>query len=475
MKELVIKIVVFLTLFAMMLSFTDDAFKEKRISYHSRSAYKELNKNVDIAIFGSSHGLNAIDPRLIEKDLNKTVFNFSIAGQRIISTLPQMDEILTDNQVELAILDIFSGTVGSLDKSWDEKARFFQYNTLDNIDYSFSKINTHNNIYGLDEFFNMFPIVRRHHKWTDLVDGTTFLMDQNADFYNGYYARFRFEKKHWDKQLIENRNNINRDNIKLELDDEEKNNIDNVIQRFEDLDVPLLVISSPFYSDSLGLRSKSHQQLVVDYLKEKDVSFINFNELWDELKLKQHNFFNAGHLNTKGSLKVSSYLSEYIKENYTFNDNTLNDDDLLKNRYAILDNDYNDIIYYWSFDNIESVSEFGINKIFFFNAFKKRYEITLEMENASLDGIHLFYEYSFEDSEEKKIDKQQKSLIRDDGIVEQRLVPKTKLNYNNNAYQIYQFSSVFGTVKNFKLFVIKGEKRIEIINLAKLKLSDANR
>ena len=474
MLKLVIKILLFAVLFALGLNFTDDFFKEKRISKYSRDAYLKLDRNVDIAIFGSSHGLNGLDPRFLQKELGKTTFNFCTAGQKIVSTMPVIDEVLGDQNVELAIVDIFYGTVRNLRKL-EKKTKFFQYNTLDNIDFSIPKLKAHNTIFGIHEFYNMSPTLRRHQNWIDIPAKKQYIPDISSDINNGYFSRFFFRKEIWDKSITKTTNNKGRDVIIDSLNTDEKENIDLLIEKFKSNKVPVLFVSTPFFQDSLGLRSVTHQNLIIDYIKSKDADIIDFNALWKKFNFTQEDFIDVDHLNTKGALKISTYLAEYVVANYTFNKERLKEADLIQNRYAIIDRDLDGIIHNQSFDSISPIAQKNIGKVFFYHTFDDRYEILFEGTSGEFDAMVLKYEYQYDSAEAHKITKFQQRFINDKGIVSQQRKFDHEISYNGKKYQVFQFNCVFEKLIKFKLLLISGKEQLEILKFDELKLRNGNR
>jgi len=473
MVKLALKIVLFSILFFIGLSFMDDHFKEKRISYFARETYKKMDANVAIAIFGSSHGINGIDPRLLQKETKKHTYNFSTAGQRLVSTIPVIDEILGDNDLELAIIDIFPGTVRSLRRA-ETKARAFQYNTFDNIDFSISKVIAHSRVNGIEAFPQISPTLRRHNKWVNIIRNREPLLDPHSDFNNGYFSRFFHDKRIWDRKIISIEKN-REGAISIEaLNEDEKGNIQDLLAKFEKKKVPVLFISTPYYQDTLGLRISSHQALIMDHLTKLNIPVIDFNALWDELQFVKEDFTDAGHVNTKGALKVSTYLAKYVKDNFSFTSESIDEKELFNNRYAIIDNDFQSVPFNVSIDSTSILYKKGIRKVYGFNAYEHKNEILFEVSD-SLDPFTIKFEYTFDPNEANKIDRFMEKRINKKGVVEKRANVTNQVNYGGKAYSVFQFRSVFNSLKNFKLFYIDGKERIEIVKFDELILNDGNR
>ncbi len=76
----------------------------------------------------------------------------------------------------------------------------------------------------------------------------------------------------------------------------------------------------PCYDDP-SEKSKMIYNTLTDMASEYGYSTINLNDKYDELGIdKNSDFYNINHVNTKGAIKVTDYMSKYIYENYDLTD-----------------------------------------------------------------------------------------------------------------------------------------------------------
>ncbi len=221
-------------------------------------------------------------------------------------------------------------------------------------------------------------------------------------------------------------------------------------------------------------QQKKHKAIMA-YLSIKNQKVLDFNGLWEKENLVKFDFKNLEHLNTQGGLKLSSYLAEFLKNNYTFVQSDIAATHFTHNRYAIIDKYEVTPIIRATFDSLESNRYQGVEQFYFFEVYPGRYEIALEGSPENMNDVVMRYEYRFDPEEMHLIDSIQQITVHNNKIVAQRLVMRNDLFYKNKKYKIYQFNSVFSTFEDLKFFVINGTQRIELATIDKLILNDSNR
>ena len=88
-----------------------------------------------------------------------------------------------------------------------------------------------------------------------------------------------------------------------------------IIEFCQEQGIPLLIIVSPDagYEDI----SRAHYLYAADIAEEYGVDFIDFNEHYDDIGLDfSYDFGDIGHLNFRGNRKFTSYLGDYITDNF---------------------------------------------------------------------------------------------------------------------------------------------------------------
>lgn len=100
----------------------------------------------------------------------------------------------------------------------------------------------------------------------------------------------------------------------LHLSDETLGYIDDIEAKAEELGVKVLLVATPYYP-SKGQASKQLQ--LDEYIASKGYDYLNMNNVLDELNLDYStDFYNSKHVNIAGAKKVTTYLAQYIEDNY---------------------------------------------------------------------------------------------------------------------------------------------------------------
>ena len=98
-----------------------------------------------------------------------------------------------------------------------------------------------------------------------------------------------------------------------------ENYLRSIIQLCHTKRIPLLFVVSPYPGDNKI--HESYYKEVDKIAREQDIPFINFNHLYSELDLDfSNNYADAGHLNYRGSEKMTRYLGTYLKRHYDLPD-----------------------------------------------------------------------------------------------------------------------------------------------------------
>ena len=440
------------------------------INSFKQDEYRELEGEVAIGIFGSSHGINGIDPRLIELETGLKTINFSQEGQRLVSTYAAAKQILKENELKLVVLDIFFGTTEDIPKS-SERALFFQYNTLDYLPLNWNKFSIHNEIYGLGALPNMFPSMRNHSRWKSwFVDEKEFNVFEGNDYYQGFLSSFYYDAGRYDKDADAKRKQPNRDQETRQLKESEIRNIERMLELFNSYNVPVVIVSTPFEEEVLGNKNSSHQELLMNYLKEKDLTVIDFNLLEDELNIELDDFRDAGHMNTQGAAKISEHLANVIR---TELNSEIGGDvsDNSKNRYAMINNSDQDPLIVKVFDSLQAKSVSGIEKITVFNTFGDNYEVLLELAEYNLEKPRLQFEYRYPVSEESLLPPNSNKLkIADGKITETSSLLRNEVRYRDKNLIVQRFKIPFSEISDLRISLLTAKGNTELVTFKELNL-----
>ncbi len=97
---------------------------------------------------------------------------------------------------------------------------------------------------------------------------------------------------------------------------EDKEELDAIIEKGEELGIQVLLVATPY---SPGKIRGALQLQMNDYIEEQGYPYLNMIGLEDEIGLDfTTDFYDSLHTNIAGAQKVTSYLANYLNENYTF-------------------------------------------------------------------------------------------------------------------------------------------------------------
>lgn len=281
--------------------------------------YKRTAKDsIDVIFFGSSHAFSTFNPEIIDKSLGTYTYNFGSADQRINVTNYLLQEILEETKPKLVILEVFLGAIKPPDS---DESKGFQLNVIDNMPFSLKKVILANEIYDFKEFLSVFsPTIRNHKKWYEmLVFGRDQIIEnrrKNEKNIRGFVGSneeiqpdIKSKYKGFYKKSYQLRNVENSDTVGFE---QYKNRILEFIKIADAYNVKVLLVTAPYisalYSEEI-LKFESNINKLADSL---NVNYLNYNTKFKELDLRFSDFRDPGHVNIKGSNKVTSTLVNYL-------------------------------------------------------------------------------------------------------------------------------------------------------------------
>ncbi|MEG2769362.1 MAG: hypothetical protein RR902_00925 [Oscillospiraceae bacterium] len=156
------------------------------------------------------------------------------------------------------------------------------------------------------------PILRYHSRWGEvekqdfeylLQDKMFFAKGNEPAFGGNLELSYEFEKS---------------DEIPQKISDNVKKHLDTIVDICKEQNIELLLVKTPCfieYPREKWTRGKS--QAVKNYAEEKNITFLEYNEMLDETGIiKETDFSDSVHMNVTGAEKLSVHLGKYIKENY---------------------------------------------------------------------------------------------------------------------------------------------------------------
>lgn|GEM_PF-3326255 len=453
---------------------SDNFFRKEGTSGAYGATIKDykIQQNIDIAIFGTSHALNAYDPRIIEMELGLSTFNLACTSQTLKSTQAVAEMIVNDHDLKLVILDLFSTSVWP---SINERGKSLQLNTLDYVPFSAAKSKVIFDMFNINEMPYAFSETLRYHEtWPNKTKQSsvdTYYVWNSIDSYNGYRnSNLIIQDADWKEFLKVYKEKRSKGEVPTELTEGEKKRTLEIIDIFKKRDIPILVVNAPSYLKDEYPVEGAYAKLLSEFLKKQGLTYLNFNELWEELDLNKMYFKDPNHLNIRGSIATSAYLARYIKDSFTYKSN-VEIPNKKHNRYVHLATNFENTLFTKQMDSIEKEGLYGINSANLYQVSEGRLEILFTVASDTIKQQPLRLDFYI--SEEEKNKYPNKSIVYDNGKASIYGEFKTEniINFEGVNFIPYIFNYPFKEIKKME-FYAGNQRRIKVFTVENLNIEN---
>lgn len=334
----------------------------------ANSFYAQKRNSLDIIFVGSCHAYDTYSPLSLWKDSGVTSHVFASPGQDFQSSYYYIKEALKTQTPEIIVLETFSATKY---KSYldDASLSIHPFNVSTSTKLSLDKIKwalSYQGIDDLDPSKLIFNITEFHNRWSELTQNdfsylteeelvfkgyidSLQVLENSKDVQSAYFDPFNYNIK--TKELANNNDesfrNYNDISETEEIDSVSLEYLYKIIELSKEENFELIFTLSPY---TITYESEINQHNVVKQIAaDNDLPYINYNDpdVINEIDLRFSDMADEYHTNLKGSIKVTKYLSSFIKANYNLDDKRNSDE------YKKWDND---IIYIYQDLNKMSLS-----------------------------------------------------------------------------------------------------------------------
>lgn len=272
--------------------------------------YYPQSKYSDVIFVGSSTVHSGVDPRVLWKEQGISSFVRANASQTMWISYYMIEDALRCHKPELVCIDTTFIKYGDdfVEEPSTRKA-------LDGMRLSLSKIRCIQASMGEDEKMAdyIIPLFRFHSRWKELtLDDFRYAYYNKPVTVNGYLPDDEVKAAD-DGELVYTKE----DNTEISKRNEEY--LRKAIELCKNKDVQVMLFKVPAHSSNW---SRDYDEQINDIAKEYGISYINFDDLNDEIGLDYSlDTPDAGsHLNSSGAKKFSEFLAGYIKDNYSVSD-----------------------------------------------------------------------------------------------------------------------------------------------------------
>lgn len=324
-KNKLYHVVVFIVLFIIGFIYLNKVFATQNHFNNTITGFEKLSNetNIDLIFYGSSHVYTAYNP-LIFNNINKTIsYNLGSDALKMYFTDLVFIESIKKARPKLVVLELYPASFSELKENEMDKG--FQLRALDfSSNFSFKKLKKVIDVYNFNEIAGVYsPLIRNHSKWNK-VDYFSLNRNEKIDTIENYFFSGFIGSRHFLDEKAKNEF-INFDKIEYSkrqasaLLPENKNQIIDFIKLVKKEGADILIISSPDLRAKLSFNESFFIELK-EICNNLNIQFLNLNNYTKEIGLSLDDFKDYSHLNTYGSIKVSKFLAEYIKENYNLPD-----------------------------------------------------------------------------------------------------------------------------------------------------------
>ena len=327
----VVACIAFVTIFFLLFSHVQNVFELKEGCYGKYDDYNNMEKNsINVMFYGNSRTNRGLNPVIIDEISGTTSYNYGIQGLRASNMYFRFIDTLTTQNPQLIVLEtsMYIPAKEHLMESHIQR-------TVQSLPFSLLKIKAALEM-GFDDKMKaelIMPLLRFHGRFRE-IDSVDFayMMDLNPDFpYEGQYP---------DEVMAESRGympySVNReweDNGKkyftkdyskitdiAEPDETQDKYFKEMVRIAEEHGAKVLLLSIPsFVSNETPKETIPLMNYLRDFYKDDpNVQCLDICTMIKDLGLGFSDYQNSGHLNLSGCRKLSEYIGNYIKENYSF-------------------------------------------------------------------------------------------------------------------------------------------------------------
>jgi hypothetical protein len=278
--------------------------------------YYPQKRYADVIFVGSSTVHSGVSPVILWEEAGISSYVRANASQTMWISYYMIEDAVKCHKPELVCLDT---TFIKYDDDFVEEPSTRK--ALDGMRMSLSKIRCIEASMGEDEklWDYIVPLFRFHSRWKELtLDDFRYAYYNKPVTFNGYLKDDVVEAAE-PGDLVYTRDGDTR------LSSRNVEYLRRSIELCQKNGIKIMLFKVPAHSSNW---SRDYDRQIADIAAEYGVSYINFDELNDEIGQDYSTDTPDGgsHLNTSGAEKFSRYLADYIKDNYNVMDRRSYDD-----------------------------------------------------------------------------------------------------------------------------------------------------
>ncbi len=305
-------LIVFLICFGLLFSVVQNVLRKKLSgsSDYIHLAYSLDQNTTDVLFFGSSHAYYSVSANELWGEYGIPATVLASNSQPFCSSYYLLKDILKHQKPKAVVLETYAA---SFKKLYTEEIRMRQ--VLDAMPMSATKLEA---IHDLCKDFSfgkkmayLFPISFYHSRWKemkpyDFIQPNTFLRGSYLTLDYRDYSQYR---------------SLGKEVKKRKILDENLFYLQKIVDLTREQNIPLVLYASPIaaYKEDKYKAYYGANLAVEECAKEQDIPFL-FLEKIEDLLGYTNEFMDSEHVSYFGQKKITSYLGEYLKEQYDLPD-----------------------------------------------------------------------------------------------------------------------------------------------------------
>lgn len=324
-----------LTFYAPMFRFEEDAISSGNL----QTFYAQDKDSIDVAFVGSSALYRFISPTEIYKNYGYTSANYATANMSAFCMPGVIDELLDHQSPKVIVIEI-RNYVNNVEtemkggkytkKELLEKESMFN-RLVNNMPPSLNRMKViHDTVPNMldkkglkqNEFDWQFEYPKTHTNWKTLSFSDVFeYTERNLssektvdDFDGAYYGvNYKGTVAKSDVEYFEDRD-FSDYNEKSEISGYWLDVMQKVVDKAKSCETKVMFLTTPYPQEA---KKVAYENFLSDYFAEQGVDFLNCNRLYKEIGIDfSTDFYDEGHANTSGMVKVTNYLGKYLADKY---------------------------------------------------------------------------------------------------------------------------------------------------------------
>lgn len=277
------------------------------VSFNAIDTFHNMPEDsLEVIGYGSSHMQRGMIPMEMYEKYGIGAYNYGCNWQHINTTALFFKESLLTQSPKIILIETY--LVNSIFQDVDMDGEIYYTRALTDFE---GKDQFLSQCFGEDKerYLSYYmPLCAFHDNWINLEEKSFYESADNTDFYSSMGFRYFDEVQ---PVTIPDQSEVQQ----AELSAGTLAILDDIVSICNENNIDIIFYTAPFggnyvYGDALK-----------KYAEANDCVYLNLFEYIDEIGIDgQTDFYDWGHLNTSGAVKVSDFLGEYIVNNYDVTD-----------------------------------------------------------------------------------------------------------------------------------------------------------